>query len=728
MNISTINNINIDDYTIYIMVKYLVGILCSSNVRLLKETFLSVLNQIGYDDYEIMIIVNTLNEEFYQDVMYEFGKNNYTKLRKIIRTESNGSPGKGHNSVLKTFYRDYRYDNLIMLDGDDFLFPNAIQRINNVLTTENSDVISLYGNTKIIMNNSNYHKLKNQTDDSISTYHLQFYYNVDECKKIYRLNEEFNTTLATPGRLLCVNRKILSKYIQLYDERMYIYDDFMTTVLLYKEDKNPEFTITHLSDSYIYLYNAVNEESVSYKYNTSSIENEYNQNDNKYKLDLIQTLVSNYNITDTILTPYSNIIHDTINIQDMHNFHKQTILNLHKTLPFILPKKKILFIDYSEWDYDTINKRALGGTEAAFYSLSNVLSKNYNVSVMTSTATNTIIHKNLQYYPLNVDYIKTIYPDIIIFQGQCPLSKEFLTDINPNIQLWNAMHHNTDVAYITNEVVQYPFDKYIFVSNWQKNRFIQQYRLDHNKCITMPNGISPLIKLNELKFIEKEKTMIYYSTPFRGLIVAYHLFQLVKKHIPDIKLKVFSCFSREIEKNKTEYLPITDINEVNHTEMDRYYHQIYQLLIDDPNIDFYGSVPPSILFNHVKSSMVLFYPNTYAETCCTSILEAMAYRCNVISSELGAIPETSNGFATLYNPHIDVLHEEINTDVLVRNPIQINQIPESYIRQFVAKTINIINNYHSEYNQTLLTNQQSYIENCTWEKRAEIIEKHIPSV
>ena len=199
------------------MVKYLVGILCSSNVRLLKESCLSVLNQIGYYDYEIMIIVNTLNEEFYQDVMYEFGKNNYTKLRKIIRTESNGSPGKGHNSVLKTFYRNYRYDNLIMLDGDDFLFPNAIQRINNVLITENSYVISLYGNTKIIMDTANYHKLKGDSHSSNSTYNLQFYYNVEECKNINSLNDEFNTTLATPGRLICINRKFLSKYIQLYD-------------------------------------------------------------------------------------------------------------------------------------------------------------------------------------------------------------------------------------------------------------------------------------------------------------------------------------------------------------------------------------------------------------------------------------------------------------------------------------------------------------------------------
>ena len=85
-------------------------------------------------------------------------------------------------------------------------------------------------------------------------------------------------------------------------------------------------------------------------------------------------------------------------------------------------------------------------------------------------------------------------------------SLEILTNINPNIQLWNLMEHDINVAFITNQVVQYPFDKYIFVSNWQKNRFIQQYRLDHNKCITMQNGISPLIKLDELKFIKKEKT------------------------------------------------------------------------------------------------------------------------------------------------------------------------------------------------------------------------------
>jgi hypothetical protein len=124
--------------------------------------------------------------------------------------------------------------------------------------------------------------------------------------------------------------------------------------------------------------------------------------------------------------------------------------------------------------------------------------------------------------------------------------------------------------------------------------------------------------------------------------------------------------------------------------------------------------------------MVFFYPNTYAETCCTSVLEAMAHRCNVISSELGAIPETSNGFANLYNPNIDVLHDAYSTNDCVMHPVQINQIPESYQRQFIEKTIDLIVNYYSDYNQQLLSNQQAYVSNCTWEKRAEIFTRFIP--
>jgi hypothetical protein len=704
------------------MVKYLVGILCSSNIRLLQESFYSVLNQKNFDDYDIFIIVNTLREEFYQDVLYEFGKHNYPKLKKIIRTDSNGSPGKGHNSVLKIYYRDIKYENLIMLDGDDFLFPYALERINNIREIENSDVISLYGNTKISKLHTIYNKDSDGLNEGIHTYNLDCKYQVTERKQIVNLNIEYNTLLVTPGRVIYTNRKFLSKYSELYDERMYIYDDFMATVLLYKEINNENYNITHLSDPYIYLYNAVNNESVSY------LDTNHEESDNENKRDLIKTNLTKYNIADTIIKPYSSILNDTISVDEMYLFHKQMILKLHTLLPINIPIKRILFIDYSEWDYNTINTRALGGTEAAIYSLSKILANNYNVSVMTKTNKELTVHDNLHYYPLNEEIIKKIHPDIVIFQGQCALDRTYFTNINPNVKLWNWNQHDINVHFITNDVINYPFDKYIFVSNWQKNRYIQQFKLDHNKCIVMQNGISPIIKMNELSFLPKEKTLIYCSTPYRGLIIAYHLFQQVKLYVPDVKLKIFSCFSREIDKNKTEYLPLTNVSELSSVEMDVYYKSLYQLLIDDESIDFYGSVPQHVLFSHMKSSMILFYPNTYAETCCTTILEAMAYRCNVISSELGAIPETSNGFANLFNPNIDVLHDKISTDEMVKNPIRTQSIPTSYHRQFVEKTVDIIKNYSSNYNQQLLTRQQDYIKNCTWEKRAESIKQYIPNV
>ena len=707
------------------MVKYLVGILCSSNIRLVHESLNSVLNQKNFTDYEIFIVVNTKNELFYQEVMREFSYHTYSKLKKVIRTESNGYPGKGHNSVLSIFHADNRYDYLVMLDGDDFLFPYALERINNVQIKNNCDVITLAGNTKIMRTPATFEKVHTDPQQLTYSFNMTSNYIVRESRNIKKIHDDYNALLLTPNRLLCLNKKLLDKYEKLYDERMYVFDDFMYTVILYKETKGTEFNITHLSDPYMYLYNAINDNSVSLKYDTH-VQSRNDEIDDKYKREIIKEHVDKYDITELNIIPYDTIIKDTINVQEMQDYHKKMIFKLNTIVAPQIPSKKILFIDYCEWGYNTINERPLGGTESAIYNLSKILAKKYRVSVMTKITDTTIIHPDLQYLPLREDLIQSICPDIIVFQGQCPLDRTFFTNINPNIQLWNWLHHDISVAFIKPEVINYPFDKYIFVSNWQKNRYIQQFKLQHNKCVTLPNGISPFIKLDQLQNLPKEKTLIYFSAPYRGLIVAHYLFQVIKKHIPDIKFKIFSCFGRELIKNKTEYLPIKNINEICNTDGDRYYKSVYELLIQDPNIELYGSVPQKILFEHVKTAMVFFYPNTYAETCCTSVLEAMAHRCNVISSELGAIPETSNGFANLYNPNIDVLHDKYSADYSIAYPVQINEIPDSYQRQFIDKTVDLVTNYYSDYNQELLSNQQTYISNCTWEKRAEIFTRFIP--
>ena len=96
--------------------KILIIILASNKIDLLKESYKSACNQKYFDNekysYNIILNINTLDDSFYQNVLSEFPK------IKIIRTHSNGKPGKGHNSSLEIFRNDKNYDYLITFDGD----------------------------------------------------------------------------------------------------------------------------------------------------------------------------------------------------------------------------------------------------------------------------------------------------------------------------------------------------------------------------------------------------------------------------------------------------------------------------------------------------------------------------------------------------------------------------------------------------------------------------------
>ena len=311
------------------MVKYLVGILCSSNIPLLRESLNSVINQQNFDDYHIFIIVNTLNEVFYQDVIREFGYNKHDKLKKIIRTESNGFPGKGHNSVLDIFYKNYKYDYLIKLDGDDFLFPTAIERINNVQVTENSDVISLLGNCSVINTGFNYSKEYKRDPDTnirVMDYKIQMGFEIKEVGNIMQIDESINTLDGgTPMRLLCLNRKILDKYKKLYNEEMFKCVDIEYCVIFYKELYETNYKITHLTDPYIYLYNGINENSTSTKHD---VECAY-YNDERIRNGLLQKYqLTQYRISEIKPVIYQLIIQDNIDMNMIQNYYDKMLFTL----------------------------------------------------------------------------------------------------------------------------------------------------------------------------------------------------------------------------------------------------------------------------------------------------------------------------------------------------------------------------------------------------------------
>ena len=68
------------------MLKFVITLLSSSNEKLLKLCYNSVINQINHNlNYTIVIIINTTNKLYYKNVIEEFKDIDV----KIIETESN---------------------------------------------------------------------------------------------------------------------------------------------------------------------------------------------------------------------------------------------------------------------------------------------------------------------------------------------------------------------------------------------------------------------------------------------------------------------------------------------------------------------------------------------------------------------------------------------------------------------------------------------------------------
>src|SRR5262249_38825640 len=71
----------------------------------------------------------------------------------------------------------------------------------------------------------------------------------------------------------------------------------------------------------------------------------------------------------------------------------------------------------------------------------------------------------------------------------------------------------------------------------------------------------------------------------------------------------------------------------------------------------------------LRSVSVWTYPNTFAETACIAVLEALAAGCFVVTSDLGGIPETAADFARLIPTYMG---------------------REKYLARFVKETVHVL--------------------------------------
>lgn len=217
---------------------------------------------------------------------------------------------------------------------------------------------------------------------------------------------------------------------------------------------------------------------------------------------------------------------------------------------------------------------------------------------------------------------------------------------------WNQLSYDQQIVQFLNDVESInKIDHFVFVSHWQSEQFRKLFNIPGYKTSVIKNahlGVYPRSERTENKI-----KICYTSTPWRGLDILLSAWEILQ---PDnAELHIFSGCKIYGEK-------FAQSN-------DGKYQYLYDKCQTLQNVVYRGNISNEELRQELATFDILAYPNTFEETSCIAVIEALASGLRVVTSNLGALPETTEGWARIYpylaNPDIhaqkfaNILREEI---------------------------------------------------------------------
>ena len=241
---------------------------------------------------------------------------------------------------------------------------------------------------------------------------------------------------------------------------------------------------------------------------------------------------------------------------------------------------------------------------------------------------------------IQVDYLHKYVPYKFLDKVQVTTSipeKEPLHPMKPNI-LWlkNSYDQPNVNPWFQKKSNHKKYDYYVFNSHWSYEKYRYAFDIPHNRCLVIKNGIDydELVIKEELD-INPPLKIVYLSTPWRGLDVLLGAMEILKKE-KDIVLDVFS--STQIYGDAFK------------KANDNHYAELYKKAKALPNVNYKGYYDHKALLKELPKYHVNCHPSTWEETFCISAMESLAAGLIVITTDLGALPETCAEFP-VYMPY-----------------------------------------------------------------------------
>jgi glycosyltransferase involved in cell wall biosynthesis len=195
---------------------------------------------------------------------------------------------------------------------------------------------------------------------------------------------------------------------------------------------------------------------------------------------------------------------------------------------------------------------------------------------------------------------------------------------------WNQLSYDQEaVSFLSDPEMVEKIGHFVFVSHWQAEKFRQLYGIPGYKTSVIKNASLPIVRRET--GIRDVVKLCYTSTPWRGLDVLLSAWEILKPE--NAELHVFSSchiYGPEFGKN------------------DENFQHLYEKCNELDGVVYRGSVNNFNLRKELPSFDILAYPNTFEETSCISVIESLSAGLKVVTSNLGALPETTEGWARMY--------------------------------------------------------------------------------
>ena len=214
--------------------------------------------------------------------------------------------------------------------------------------------------------------------------------------------------------------------------------------------------------------------------------------------------------------------------------------------------------------------------------------------------------------------------------------KEPLDPVKSNI-LWlkNSYDQPNLAPWFQNKDNHSKYDWYVFNSHWSYEKYRYFFKIPEDKCTVIKNAIDYDELQLKTDFTPKKKIkMCYISTPWRGLEIALAAMDGIKD--PDITLDVYSStiiYGKSFQQQND----------------DKYKH-LYEKAKNMPNVNYMGYCDHKTLVSKLKDYDVNCFPSIWEETFCISAMESLAAGQILITTDLGALPETCCEFP-IYIPY-----------------------------------------------------------------------------